>query len=690
MPCTTIKPLTEFMSILPPERLDYHLPGFIFYEIIDSVLGRNNERIRQSKSHVLRLILHILCIIYLNREFSAVSGVDSLRKKIFNLSPWWMLPIGLILVLFIAGLLVTQVIRNNTRQAIRSDGESSALVVSIHITSELKKIEGAVQSLAGSPWILPALVSRQSRDIANAESALDRYNSAFGASVSYLMDARGQTIASSNRNAPDSFIGKSYSFRPYFQEAVKGNPGSYFGLGTTSGKRGFYAGFPVKDRQGKIQGVVAMKADVDEMENIFSKYPYCFFISRSGIIFLSSKANLVFKSLWPLDRETSSALLASGQFGNQPFEPIFPKEITDGTDAVLSGNLYLVSRKLIGHEGWSVVLLSPADNINSHTFISIMATAAVCLFVLIFSGIIYFVNRSRQIIRHGEKKLQTITSAVQDAIMMIDHEGNISFWNEAAEKVFGYSARDTIGKHYLELIVPERNREAFEKGFVGFRKTGQGVAIGETMELEALRKDGTEFPAELSLSATQFRDQWIAVGIVRDITQRRQNEEKILALSITDQLTGLHNRRGFLAFAEQQLKLADRNRRRVLLFFADLDGLKDINDTLGHKEGDQAIADVAAVLKDTFRSSDIIARMGGDEFAILAIDPEENNMELIMNRLQAQVDLHNSQAERKYQLSISVGCSFYDPESPSSVDELMASADALMYEQKRKKKSHRA
>ncbi len=600
-----------------------------------------------------------------------------------------MLPIGLILGLIVAGSLVTQDIRNNARQDIRSEGESSALIVSVHITSELKKIEGAVQSLAGSPWIEPALVSRQSQDIANAESALDRYNSAFGASVSYLMDARGQTIASSNRNAPDSFIGKSYHFRPYFQEAIKGNPGSYFGLGTTSGKRGFYAGFPVKDRQGKIQGVVAMKTDVDEMENIFSKYPYCFFINRSGVIFLSSKSHVVFKSLWPLDRETSSALLASGQFGNQSFEPIFPKEIADGTDAVLEGNSYLVSRKMIGHEGWSVVLLNRADAINGHALIGIMATLAVCLFVIIFSGIIYFVNRSRQIIRHGEKKLRTITSAVQDAIMMIDHDGNISFWNEAAEKIFGYSIQETIGKHYLEFIVPQRNRNDFEKGFVGFRKTGHGFGIGKTMEVEAMRKDGTEFPAELSLSAAQFHDQWIAVGIVRDITQRKQNEEKIVALSITDQLTGLHNRRGFLVFAEQQLKLADRNRRRVLLFFADLDGLKGINDTLGHKEGDQAIADMASVLKDTFRSSDIIARMGGDEFAILAIDPEENNIELIMNRLQNQVDLHNRQAKRKYQLSISVGSSFYDPENPSSVDELMASADALMYEQKRKKRTLR-
>jgi diguanylate cyclase (GGDEF)-like protein len=168
---------------------------------------------------------------------------------------------------------------------------------------------------------------------------------------------------------------------------------------------------------------------------------------------------------------------------------------------------------------------------------------------------------------------------------------------------------------------------------------------------------------------------------------------EIITLSITDSLTGLHNRRGFLTLAEQQLKLSDRTKRGMLLFFADLDDLKRINDTLGHEEGDKALIDVASVLKETFRASDIIARMGGDEFAILTDEfailvpnAEENTPEIIINRLQNRIDTHNNQANRKYKLSISIGSSFYNPENPSSIDELMASADKLMYEQKNNKK----
>jgi diguanylate cyclase (GGDEF)-like protein len=169
--------------------------------------------------------------------------------------------------------------------------------------------------------------------------------------------------------------------------------------------------------------------------------------------------------------------------------------------------------------------------------------------------------------------------------------------------------------------------------------------------------------------------------------QLKRASDEIHTLAISDQLTGLYNRRGFLTLAKQQFKLSDRTKRRSILLFADLDGMKGINDTLGHDEGDRALIEVASVLKETFRSSDIIARMGGDEFAILAIDPEKIVPEIIINRLQSQIDTHNNQANRKYKLSISVDCSSYDPENPCSIDELMASVDRLMYEQKKNKKS---
>jgi diguanylate cyclase (GGDEF)-like protein/PAS domain S-box-containing protein len=176
------------------------------------------------------------------------------------------------------------------------------------------------------------------------------------------------------------------------------------------------------------------------------------------------------------------------------------------------------------------------------------------------------------------------------------------------------------------------------------------------------------------------------IGTIVDITERKRMEAEILALSNTDQLTGLHNRRGFLSLAEQQLKLSERNKRGMQLYFADLDELKWINDTLGHEEGDKALIEAATVFKETFRTSDIIARLGGDEYAALAVDITEANSEIFTARLQSLIEKRNNQENRRYRLSISVGCSYYDPENPCSLDELMASADKLMYEQKQNKK----
>jgi len=171
------------------------------------------------------------------------------------------------------------------------------------------------------------------------------------------------------------------------------------------------------------------------------------------------------------------------------------------------------------------------------------------------------------------------------------------------------------------------------------------------------------------------------------INSQKRMMAEITSLSISDHLTGLHNRRGFLTLADQQLKLSDRTKMGMLLFFADLDGLKLINDTLGHEEGDKALIEMASIFKDTCRSSDIVARMGGDEFAILTIDPQEGSPDSLISRLQNQIEMHNNQKNRKYKLSISIGCSSYDPENPSSIDKLMASADKLMYEHKNNKKS---
>jgi len=162
-------------------------------------------------------------------------------------------------------------------------------------------------------------------------------------------------------------------------------------------------------------------------------------------------------------------------------------------------------------------------------------------------------------------------------------------------------------------------------------------------------------------------------------------EEALQALSLIDELTGLYNRRRFFVLAEQYLKLSARTKMKLLLLFIDMDGLKWINDHHGHQEGDQALIGLASILKKTFRESDIVARIGGDEFVVLS-EPTDESSEVVLKRLYENIKDHNAEKSRSYPLSISVGVTQFDPHHPVSIDELLSRADALMYAQKRNRK----
>ncbi|MDQ6718124.1 MAG: GGDEF domain-containing protein, partial [Gemmatimonadota bacterium] len=153
-------------------------------------------------------------------------------------------------------------------------------------------------------------------------------------------------------------------------------------------------------------------------------------------------------------------------------------------------------------------------------------------------------------------------------------------------------------------------------------------------------------------------------------------------LALTDELTGLHNRRAFLSLSEHALKIAQRNHTECLLFYADVDGLKRINDSLGHHIGSAMIAEAAVMLRTVFRDSDIIARVGGDEFAVLAIANPVANADILLNRLSTKLSSFNNSQDRPYTLSLSVGVAHFKPGSGSSVQQLMRQADLAMYEQK--------
>ena len=174
---------------------------------------------------------------------------------------------------------------------------------------------------------------------------------------------------------------------------------------------------------------------------------------------------------------------------------------------------------------------------------------------------------------------------------------------------------------------------------------------------------------------------------LRYAMERQHIQLELLNLSLVDELTGLNNRRGFLALGEHYVKLANRSGMPFMVAFVDLDGMKKINDTFGHQEGNRALVEAANVLRDSCRRSDILCRFGGDEFAILIADVNTKCGDVVLRRIQQKLRFCNATAGRRYALSLSVGIVAANVTEPADLEQLLHEADSVMYTQKQKKKA---
>jgi diguanylate cyclase (GGDEF)-like protein/PAS domain S-box-containing protein len=298
-------------------------------------------------------------------------------------------------------------------------------------------------------------------------------------------------------------------------------------------------------------------------------------------------------------------------------------------------------------------------------------------------------NLAKQVLMKSEAQFRAVTTAAQDAILMIDAEGLIVSWNPAAERILGFSAQDAIGRDAHELFVPSRYHADFRKGFASFRETGVGAVIGKKREVEALRKDGSEFPVELSVSAIRLNERWHAVGVLRDITGRKLSETKVQKLqeqlldqAVRDPLTGLYNRRYLDETIAREVVRAARYNQPIGIVMCDIDHFKLVNDVHGHLAGDEVLRAFAGLLREHARGSDIACRFGGEEFVLLfpgmPRDVAYRRAEQLRTELAAK---RITLGAVVIQLTASFGVASF-PEDGQTMDSLIGAVDAAMYQAK--------
>ncbi len=286
-----------------------------------------------------------------------------------------------------------------------------------------------------------------------------------------------------------------------------------------------------------------------------------------------------------------------------------------------------------------------------------------------------------QQINDDKTKLSAIIGNLVEGIITIGTRGMIESVNPAASRIFGYSDEEMIGQN-VKMLMPEPYHSEHDAYLDHYITTGEKKVIGIGREVTGRRKDGSSFPMELAVSEVATDKLRYFVGIIRDITARKQTEEKIKKMAYHDYLTGLPNRALFYDRLQQDLAHTHRNEKLLAVLMLDLDHFKPINDELGHEWGDQVLIEVSTRLQQCIRATDTAARLGGDEFSIILVDVQSEALACkIAEKVIAAIGKPMLLNESQYILGISIGICMASS-GESDMRGIVCKADAAMYQSK--------
>jgi PAS domain S-box-containing protein len=411
-----------------------------------------------------------------------------------------------------------------------------------NLTTFLSENVKPVKTLAGMKTLRLVLTRPDAQNLATANATLDHFQQTLAADVCYLMDPSGKTIASTNRDDPDSFVGQNFAFRPYFKYAISGKPSTYLALGTTSGKRGAYYGHPVFAENGYAPvGIVVIKASIELIENrLGTELDEIVMVNDPhGVIFISNRKEWLYHLLWKYNEDDIALIKKSRQFGTGPWEWTGLQSKGDYiTDR--DGNEYQIHVVELdkNYPGWNVVHLRNLDAITKSVIEPLIKTTGpIVLALCVLIGIaVFFLYRqasheirqrrlAESALRESEGRYRSLYHHTPAMLHSIDPKGNLVSVSDYWVEVMEYSRDEVIGRPLTNFFTAESRQYAETTTFPQFFKNG----FCQDVPYQFVKKNGEQI--DVLLSAIADRDaagkikRSLAVSI--DVTQRNRAEEAL-------------------------------------------------------------------------------------------------------------------------------------------------------------------
>ena len=440
------------------------------------------------------------------------------------------------------GLLYYYSYRQAAFQKTEADAYSRLNLLTDQLSFYLSEHIKPVKTLSGIKELTTVLKDTNLESIYKANQILDNFTKSLDLEVSYLMDKNGITLCSSNRNAKDSFVGKDFSFRPYYKKAINGMPATYLALGTTSKKRGVYYSHPVYDEPlHNAIGVVVIKASVEFVEaKLFPKSDdTLLFVDPDGVIFISNKDNLKFDFLWKPDEKKIQTIENSRQFGNGPWAWTgFSKDKTGYVTDKNNTQYIFSSLAVANYPDWKIINLRNYKAITkqvSKPFVRIIGPATTS--VLILTGILVLIlyllgiqeitkrKKAEKKLRIREERYRHIYHKTPVMLHSIDIKGQIIRVSDHWVEVMGHKREDVIGKQLTSFFTPESKKYAINVIFPLFFRTGFCKDVPYTY----VKKNGDKMDILLSCYGVRGENGNVirSLAVSVDVTEKNRSQKDL-------------------------------------------------------------------------------------------------------------------------------------------------------------------